>query len=322
MLHLKNMFAAVVACTAFFTAAAVDSVIIFNPMQIDKKCPDSDLFNDIVSAELSCADGIKLVDRKQLDKLLHEKSMKPNGMLNADEVNNIGSLLGADYFVSGSVREKNNKLMVFIKSISVKTGVVKIRYISSASDYEAAAKNTAQKAVELIKSQLNLPETVNAQEQLLFPDKKRPTVAICVPEIHIASQRLIDPAAENELIKIFIKQKFNVKQLSLQLAVGSNGWLNNVVGSRTTMLKAAKEAEADYLIYGEAISESSGSFGNYLASRARVELKIISTSTNNIVWAESMYAGAADTAEIISGKKAIQKAAANLATKAVEALLK
>lgn len=321
MLHLKNTFT-VLACVIISAVVAADSVIIFNPMPIDGKSTDVGLFNDIVSAELSCAENIKLVDRNQLDKLLREKSLKPNGMLNTNEVNNIGSLLGADYFISGSVREKNNKLLIFIKSISVKTGVVKIKYLNTSADVETAAKNTAQKAVELINSlkDQRKPETV--QEQLLFPDKKRPSVAVCVPEIHIASRRLIDPAAENELIKIFIKQKFNVKQLSPQLTIGKGGLLDNIVGNQTTLLKAAKKVGADYLIYGEAVSESSDSFGNYRTSRARVELKVISTSTNNIVWADSLYAGAADTAEIISGKKAIQKAAAKLAMKAAEALLK
>ena len=321
MLHLKTTIAAMI-CTIFAAFVAADTVIIFNPMQFDGKSADSGLFNDIISAELSCVDGIKLVDRNQLDKLLQEKSLKPNGMLNSDEVNNIGSLLGADYFVSGSVREKNNKLLIFIKSISVKTGVVKIKYINTVPEIESAANDTAQKAIELVKADTVQEKSATHREQLLHPDKKRPTVAICIPEIHIASQRLIDPAAENELIKNFLRQKFNVKQLSPQLAIGKGGLVDNIVGNQTTLLKAAKQVDADYLVYGEAVSETSDSFGNYRTSRARVELKIISISTNSIVWADSSYAGAADTAEIISGKKAIQKAAAKLALKAVEALLK
>ena len=67
---------------------------------------------------------------------------------------------------------------------------------------------------------------------------------------------------------------------------------------------------------------ASDSFGNYRTSRARVEIKIISTSTGDVIWADSTYAGTADTAEVISGKKAIQKAVAKLATKAAAMLLK
>ena len=67
---------------------------------------------------------------------------------------------------------------------------------------------------------------------------------------------------------------------------------------------------------------ASDSFGNYRTSRARVEIKIVSTSTGDVIWADSTYAGTADTAEVISGKKAIQKAVAKLATRAAAMLLK
>ena len=197
-----------------------------------------------------------------------------------------------------------------------------MKYINSADDLEAAAKKSVQAAVELIKTDKDQTLPEQNKGQLLFPEKKRPAVAVCIPEIHIASRRLIDPAAENELIKILLEQKFNVKQLAASMDIGKSGFLDKVIGSRTTLIKAAEKAGADYLVYGEAVSESSDTFGNYRTSRARVELKIIAVANNNIIWAASTYAGAADTAEIISGKKAIQKAAAKLASKAAEAMLK
>ena len=322
MLYLKKMLVAVV-CFMISAVMAADSVIIFNPMQIESKLIDASLFNDLVAAELSCTAGIKLVERNQLDRLLKEKSLSPNGMLDANAINNIGSLLGADCFVSGSVREKDNKLLIFVKSIYVKNSVMKMKYISIAADLEKAAKATARVAVDTVKMQKTQKlSIVSPGGQLLFPDRKRPIVAVCIPEIHIASQRLIDPAAENELTKILLQQKFNVKQMSSALAIGKNGLIESIIGDRTTMLKIAQKSGADYLIYGEAVSESSDTFGNYRTSRARVELKIIATASNNVIWADSAYAGAADTSEIISGKKAIQKAAAVLALKVADALLR
>ncbi|MBQ8753890.1 MAG: hypothetical protein IJZ19_02555 [Lentisphaeria bacterium] len=322
MLYLKKMLVAVV-CFMISAVMAADPVIIFNPMQIESKLIDASLFNDLVAAELSCTAGIKLVERNQLDRILKEKSLSPNGMLDANAINNIGSLLGADCFVSGSVREKDNKLLIFVKSIYVKNSVMKMKYISIAADLEKAAKATAQVAVDTVKMQKTQKlSIVSPGGQLLFPDRKRPIVAVCIPEIHIASQRLIDPAAENELTKILLQQKFNVKQMSSTLAIGKNGLIESIIGDRTTMLKIARKSGADYLIYGEAVSESSDTFGNYRTSRARVELKIIATASNNVIWADSAYAGAADTSEIISGKKAIQKAAAALALKVADALLR
>jgi len=320
MLRFKLTLLAVV-CPIFTFAAAADSVIVFNPMQIESKSVESGLFHDLVAAELSCAEKIKLVDREQLDKILRERSLNPNGMLNADDASSIGSLFGADYFISGSVREKNGTLLIFVKSICVKSGVIKMKYISTPTNSETAAKKTAQAAVELATVRNEQKVTSKSEDRLLSPDKKRPAVAICIPEIHIASRRLIDPAAENELIQVFLKQKFSVKQLPEQLTIGRDGWADRIAGNRTTLLKAAEKSGADYLIYGEAISESSDTFGNYRTSRARVEIKVISVSSNQVIFAASAYAGAADTAEIISGKKAIQKAASQLALKAAEALL-
>ena len=147
------------------------SVIIFNPLQTDGKNIEGGLFNDIVSAELSCADGIKLVDREQLGKLLREKSLSPNGMLGAGEVSSIGTLLGADNFISGTVREKGDKYLIFVKCISVKTGVVKIKYINTAADLESAAGKTVQCAVELLKETPH-KSAAPVKEQLLCPEKK------------------------------------------------------------------------------------------------------------------------------------------------------
>ena len=307
---------AVLICTAGNIA------VIFNPIQVEDKNFDAGLYNDIVAAELSCTEKIKLVDRKALDKLLKERSLRPNGMLGADEVNSIGSLLGADYFVSGSVRVRDNNLLIFVKSISVSSSVMKMKYIKQPVDPQKAAIATVQSIVELLKINGESNKIVAAESiQVICPEKKRPGVAILLPEMHINSRAIIDPAAENELTKVFLHQKFRIKQIA-PLTVGQGGLWNKLTGDRTTLLKAAKKAGADYLIYGEAIAESSGSFGNYLTCRARVELKIIAINENNIVFADSAYAGAADTAEVIAGKKAIQKAASKLALKASAALLK
>ena len=307
---------------AILSCTAGNIAVIFNPIQVEDKNFDAGLYNDIVAAELSCTEKIKLVDRKALDKLLKERSLRPNGMLEADEVNSIGSLLGADYFVSGSVRVRDKNLLIFVKSISVSSSVMKMKYIKQPVDPQKAAIATVQSIVELLKINGESNKIVAAESiQVICPEKKRPAVAILLPEMHINTRAIIDPAAENELAKVFLHQKFRIKQI-VTLTVGQPGLWNQLTGDRTTLLKAAKKAGADYLIYGEAIAENSGSFGNYQTCRARVELKIIAVNENNIVFADSAYAGAADTAEIIAGKKAIQKAASKLGLKAAAALLK
>ncbi len=320
MQHSKFIQTILLSSFLAITAAA-DPVVVFTPMQMEENTVDG-VFNDIVAAELSCSEKIKLVDRELLGKILREKSLAPGGLLNAEDAGSVGSLLGADYFISGSVRKKEGNLLIFIRSVSVRTGSVKMKYLHSSADLESAAKKTAQTGVELVTEQTEKktpPQSGNPP--LLFPEKTRPAVAVCIPEIHVASQRLIDPAAENEITKVLLQQNFTVRQISAQLKLGENGLWDNLAGSRTTWLKAAEKAGAAFLIYGEGISESSDMFGNYRTARARLEIKVISVSDGRIVFADSACAGAADAAEVIAGKKAILKAASGLALKVAGALL-
>ena len=200
---LKNLLSAAVFCIVL-AVPAKDVAVVFNPLAWDGKDGDGTLFNDIVSAELSCMENLKLVDREQLNKLLAERSLKPNGMLGNDDACNIGTLLGADNFVSGSVRSRNNKLMIFVKSISVRSSVVKMKYINVPADLESAAKQTAKLVTELLKHREDGVQSVSITEKLMAPDKKRPAIAVFLPEIHVANNPVIDPAAENELTKYFL----------------------------------------------------------------------------------------------------------------------
>ena len=133
---------------------------------------------------------------------------------------------------------------------------------------------------------------------------------------------MIDPAAENMITKLLLQQKFIVKQLPHQLLTGQKGILQKLSGDRKTLLKIAKEQNVEFLIYGEAIAENADRFGNFNTARARVEIKVISTKTSEIHFADSAYAGAMDTAPVIAGKIAIQKATQKIFQPLAKSLLK
>ena len=109
---IKVLFLFLVLGICSVSLSGKDIVLIFNPLKADGNFADIELFNDILGAKLSCADKIKLVDRNALNKILQEKSLNNSGMFDSGTVNNIGSLLGADYFVSGSIRFRNKNSMI------------------------------------------------------------------------------------------------------------------------------------------------------------------------------------------------------------------
>ena len=322
MLSFRKLFLSA-ALIATLAVIGKETVIIFNPLKQDGKITGEEILNDIISAELSCTDGIKMVERNELNKLLNEKSLSTNGMLTTQEVNSIGTLLGADYFISGSIRKQEKKWLIFIKTISVETGVVKMKYFSTPENTpDTTGKQAVAEIVSLLKSQTPMPAAKQTVTQLLSPDKKRPTVAVFLPELHIFRTNLIDPAAENMLTALLLKQKFTVKELPHRLNSGENGIIQKLLGDRQTLLEIARKQNVDFLIYGEAIAENADRFGNFNTARARVEIKVIATGTGKIIFADSTYAGAMDTAPVIAGKRAIQKAAAKLFLPMAEALLK
>lgn len=302
---------------------AETTVIVFNPLAPDVAYPDCQLINDIVMAELSCADGLKLVDREHLNKLLKEKSLQQNGMLESSSATQVSSLLGADYFISGSIRISDKKMTIFAKALSVKDGVVKMKYVSEDAPFDTVkiARLIASEIVTTIKTQST--KTVDKTEDisLIAPSKARPSVVIILPELHIFRESVIDPAAENTLTQIFIQQKFKVTQPTETITTGKPGAWQSFIGNKSNLLKIAKKANAEYLIYGEAIAEGATVFGDFRTARARVELKAIRTADAQIVFSDSAYAGAADTAEVIAGKRAIQLAAQKLSLKLIKTLL-
>lgn len=299
-----------------------DIVVIFQPLKLDAGISGGEIFNDIIAAELSCADGIKTVSREQLDRLLREKAMRADGMAEAGEIEQIGSLLGADCFVSGSVRPEKDKWRIFVKTVSVKTGVVRMNYlVAAAGNPEESGKQTVAAILALLRERKQERTPPVSETKLLAPDRKRPTVVVFLPEMHIFSESVLDPAAENTLTGALLRQKFPVRQLPGQITSGQPGVLRKLLGERSSLLDLARKQQADFLIYGEAIAENGDRFGNFSTARARVEVKVISTRTSAIRFADSAYAGAIDPAPVIAGKMAIQKAAGKLAESVVRALL-
>jgi hypothetical protein len=80
--------------------------------------------------------------------------------------------------------------------------------------------------------------------------------------------------------------------------------------------------KADILISGEAFSELGARHGNLVSSRGRIELKVVRTSTHELLWTDRETQVAVDLGNQTAGKEALEKAAGRLVERLLPKLTK
>jgi len=304
------------------------TVIALNPLNASGDlAAERELVSEVMQAELSSSQSITLVERENLYAALKELQLGEQGMVDPDSAKKLGKILGAKYFCSGTLRPSGQKSVAIVKLVDIETSIVKITYanIESKGDAESAGKALA-KGIEKLVSDMNSEKTAvkkQAEEtkKTIPSDMKRPVVMVVIPELHIGPQKVIDPAAETELIKSLLD--FGFKTIDSEYATmmrndpSNKQWL---LGDKKTLADYAAKKGAEVLIYGEAISEFGANLDQFQGCRARVELKAINARTGELLLADSAYAGASDLGEAVAGKKAIQEAAKKLSSQFLPAL--
>lgn len=287
--------------------------------------------SDVMQAELSQSENVTLVDREQMYRVLNELKLGQQGMLSPESARQLGNIVGARYFCSGSVRKSGDKVMATVKVIDIETTLTKLTYafLKSKDDAVEAGKTLAGQVEKLIaqfeEERVERDKQVAAEAskktaKAIPASWKRPTVMVIIREMHIRRPTLIDPGAETEVVKRLVAEGFKVIDSEYvqmmkadQARPRDEAWASKIFGSLKTSTKYAAEKKVDILLYGEAVSERAAGLGDFEGCRARVELKAVDVKTDEILWADSAHGGATDLAETVAGKKAIQQAANRLA---------
>jgi hypothetical protein len=159
-----------------------------------------------------------------------------------------------------------------------------------------------------------------------------PKVIMTIPEYHINNVRVNDPAAETEFMKTFIGQGYKVIDKKQAEKVWKDDVLYKLEKEEdiTAAAALAFKAGAEVLVIGEAFSEkgvatstySSGIYTNLYSCAGRVSVKVIKASNGQILYTDSVTSKSVDTTEVIAGKNAVAKAAAELSQRASVQLLK
>ncbi len=250
-------------------------------------------FGKLLNALLSTQDGIFLVERAELNKILSEQELTLGGNVTNASAIKIGQLTGAQVLITGRVFDAGKKTYTVAKIISAETSRVYGATVSytDKEDLDTVADKLAGKISKIITEKSDtLRSKSETYGQMIARLKKDlptplPKIYIHVTEQHLR-QTIPDPACETEIQRILKDCGFTVVE---------------------------NAEDAGISITGEAFSQFAARRGNLVACRARAEIKIRDLKTNQLIRPDRITVGAVDLAEETAGKSALQKAGLKLA---------
>jgi len=285
---------------------------------------------DILTARLSIEDGIELVERARLGKIIEEQKLKLVGIVDQDQAVKVGKLVGAKLLIMGKGFMMDKKLMIVTKIVGVETSRVVggIRQAETSKPISEAilllsediARLIRKNAAKLLPKGRKLPDPI-AEIRAKLGKAPRPTIAVIVPEEHRTRRPApppADPAVETEIKRILIACGFAV------VDTGKNDladWAREMFRGKTGPWPAAMK-DADVVIVGEAFSEFALRTGELVTCAGRAEINMIDRHSGRILLADRQTRRAVDLAEAIAGKTSLQNAGHKLGLAVARELVK
>jgi TolB-like protein len=89
---------------------------------------------EFLKSELSKSEKIVIVERRQLEAVLQEQALSMTGLVDSSTAQQVGTLLGAEYVISGTINQSGKWIRIDAKIIRVSTGHVKGEKVQAADD--------------------------------------------------------------------------------------------------------------------------------------------------------------------------------------------
>jgi len=246
-------------------------------------------------AKLAAKDGMLLVDRADLQKILKELELGLSGAVKSDSAARVGQLTGARLLLWGSVIHVDKRRYLIAKLVGAETGqIVGVSVDAPASDElgplvgklaDKVGDALAQKAEALLPKEVAQEDRVAALKKQMGKGA-RPALWVRVPERAVATPRVPDPAAQTELVKL-------AKEVGFPVVDAEEG----------------AKGSAAVLLTGEGISEVGGRQGGLVTVKARLEVKAVERATGKVLAVDRQVVVVVDVTEQLAGKAALQKAA-------------
>jgi len=175
-----------------------------------RKMDDSGLggkIADLLTVFLSAEEGLQLVERAEIKKLLEEMALGKSGIVKADEAAKIGHMTGANVLVTGRAFVVGKNLLITGKVIGTETSRMTAKMVKGGldQDLDEIVAGLATKIGTFIRQKGHkiLAKIVTREERIgqikkKLAGRKLPTFAVAIAERHVG-RATIDPAAQTEL---------------------------------------------------------------------------------------------------------------------------
>ncbi len=280
---------------------------------------------DMVTAYLSANPNLKTVERAEIKKILAEMGLSKTGIVDEAQAVQVGRVIGAKILVTGRAFPIDGELVIVSKIIGTETtrvfgDVVKGPLTEKLTALIDQIADKITKTIEDKRAEL-LPEPLPQEDRIALlrekmKGKKLPLISVGIREEHI-DRRVIDPAAETEMIYILQKCGFEVVQQGDEVL---SDWARSYLED-STIKPPQLTKRVDVILIGEAFSEFAARTGSLITSKARVEIRAIDTSTARILAIGRKTETAVDLAEGIAAKTALKNATIDIATTLIPEML-
>ena len=89
---------------------------------------------DFLKSELSKSENLVIVERRQLESVLNEQALSMTGLIDSSTAQKIGTLLGAEFVISGTINQTGKWTRIDAQIIRVSSGDVKSEKVQSPDD--------------------------------------------------------------------------------------------------------------------------------------------------------------------------------------------
>ena len=275
---------------------------------------------DLLTAQLSANQGLRLVEREKLDKVLEELGLGLTGIVDENQAARIGQLTGAKLLVTGRAFIMDRDLIIVAKVTATETSKVQAEIArgSLSGKLTPIVDKLSRKIARVIseKGPTMVARSGKKEDKIKeiydkIKDKELPKVIVAILERHIG-RPAIDPAAETEFTYLLKKCGFTV---ATRDNPGLSDWAREYLKESKSEIPLA--IKADVIVLGEAFSEFGMRKGNLVSSKARVEIQVIDRLTGKVLAIDRQTNAAVDLSEQIAAKRAIQEATADIASRLI-----